>query len=151
MIIVRLIREEYTDKQVTGKLYVYDSDKITFTCFTLELPDLGNQRRISCIPEGSYECELVQPTPKFKYLHYDVKKVPMRDGIKIHAGNFHSEILGCLLPGNQLVDINKDGYKDVVNSKATLKELIKHAGNKFTLTISKSKYISQEIKEIHNE
>ena len=44
-----LTRNWKDKKQTLGQLDVGD-----LTLYTLELPDLDNQRRISCIPEGTY-------------------------------------------------------------------------------------------------
>ena len=142
MVIGKLIRENYSDKQTTGTFYLYDGDKIIFTCKTLELPWLKNARRISCIPKGSYECVLVEKSSSFDYEHYDVRDVPNRAGVKIHAGNYYTQIKGCLLFGESLVDMNKDGYKDVTSTRDTLKKLIKLAGKKFTLSIADSKNLT---------
>jgi len=54
-----------------------------------------------------------------------LQNVPNRSEILIHKGNYHSDILGCILIGNDLSDINKDGYLDVTSSKKAIKELLK--------------------------
>lgn len=69
----------------------------TIVCYTIELPWLGNQKRISCIPEGEY---VVQKrfSPKFQW-HLHLKNVPGRDVILIHPANeARTELLGCLAP-----------------------------------------------------
>ena len=130
-------RENYSAHQVTGHLYIFDETGLQhqFNCFTLELPDLGNQRRISCIPPGTYKCTLNKGQGHINYPHYDVLNVKGRDGIKIHVGNYHTDILGCILVGSSLIDMNGDGDKDVTSSGVTLKKLIDILGNSFTLTI----------------
>ena len=45
---------------------------------TAELPDLGNRRNVSCIPEGDYPCRLVR-SPRFGTV-YHVRGVPGRTG-----------------------------------------------------------------------
>jgi hypothetical protein len=122
--ILRLNRIDYTDKQVTGELKYLDINKEYFSCFTLELPDLNNQHEISCIPKGTYEWEKCNPTKKFPYEHLNILNVQGRGGIKVHVGNYHYQILGCILVGETLTDINKDGYKDVTSSGETLKKLM---------------------------
>ena len=52
---------------------------------------------------------------------YLVKDVPGRSGIRIHSANFASQLLGCISLGSDFMDINKDGLKDVVNSRDTVK------------------------------
>ena len=76
---------------------------------SLELPWLGNQRNISCIPADTYEMEVVkirQPIGGRSHL-YLIKNVPERTGILAHAGTwagetskgYKSSVLGCLLIG----------------------------------------------------
>ena len=69
----------------------------TLICYTIELPWLGNQRRISCIPEGEYLLQL-RFSPKFKW-HFQLMDVPGRDLILIHPANDAKlELLGCIAP-----------------------------------------------------
>ena len=69
----------------------------TLICYTIELPWLGNQRRISCIPEGEYLLQL-RFSPKFKW-HFLLMDVPGRDLILIHPANDAKlELLGCIAP-----------------------------------------------------
>jgi hypothetical protein len=56
--------------------------------------------------------------------------------IEIHSGNFHSEILGCILVGDKFKDINKDGQLDVANSKKTMVALFDMMPDKFKLEIA---------------
>lgn len=128
-----LIRQEYTDKQVTGILRVIDGAKIVATFATLELAWKNNQRKISCIPKGSYIC-VVRHSAKYGK-HYHVTNVPNRDMILIHHGNYHTDILGCILIGFGHKDLNNDGYKDVVLSKAAMAEFTRIMPDKFQLTI----------------
>ena len=51
---------------------------------TLELPWKGNQRRVSCIPEGRYWVGRVN-SPRFGWT-YEVKDVPGRDAILFLSG-----------------------------------------------------------------
>jgi hypothetical protein len=69
----------------------------TLVCYTIELPWLENQRRISCIPEGEYVLQK-RFSPKFKW-HLHLQNVPCRDFILIHPGNdAKKELLGCIAP-----------------------------------------------------
>jgi hypothetical protein len=136
---------EYYDKQTHGILEVFDEDtgELEFTCNTLELPDRQNQRSISCIPEGFYD---VIPRNSVKYSdHLHITNVDGRSLILIHWGNYagsmnprtgHSDIRGCILVGNALVDIDGDGIKDITSSKNTFKELMKVAPDGFVLEVT---------------
>ena len=118
-----LNRYDHDDKQTIGQLFLLDSDKnILAKWDTLELPWLNNQRRISCIPLGIYKARK-HKSPKFGRTLW-VQDVPNRSEILVHSGNYHTQILGCILIGKDLKDINKDGYLDVTRSRVAMKELM---------------------------
>jgi hypothetical protein len=131
---LKIHRLEYNDKQTIGAMQVIDGNDVLFSCWTLELPDLENRSRISCIPSGIYSVKK-RTSPKHKE-HFHITNVPNRSYILIHSGNYHSDILGCILVGSNFKDINKDGYADVINSKATLKKLLAILPDEFELTIA---------------
>ncbi len=93
-----------------------------FRCCTLELPDKDNAQNISCIPAGRYAWKkIVSPS------HGDcieIQDVLNRTHVQIHAGNYTYQILGCILVGDSLKDINRDGTLDVTNSVNTLQALL---------------------------
>lgn len=131
-----LTRQVSEDKQTLGTLVLLDAQgKQIFSCKTLELPDKKNQSQVSCIPLGRYQ---ITPRTSSKYgLHFLVNKVPNREAILIHFGNYYTDILGCILVGSAHTDINGDGYRDVTASKVTLNKLLGLAPKGFTLTIIK--------------
>lgn len=120
----------YSDARVIG-----DNGETVFEYKTLELPWKDNQRRISCIPPGEYLVEKCKPTAKRNYTYFHVMNVPGRDSILWHPGNYTSQILGCILPGEKFVDLNHDGLPDIANTTATLKILAALLPDKFKLTI----------------
>jgi hypothetical protein len=66
-------------------------------CYTIELPWLGNQQRVSCIPEGEYVLQK-RFSPKFQW-HLHLRNVPVRDLVLIHPANdAKKELLGCIAP-----------------------------------------------------
>lgn len=131
---VTIDRTKYTSKQVTGYLVAKNAGA-SFTCKTLELPDLNNAPNISCIPKGVYEVSYTLSPRLMKYT-YEIKGVPNRSGIRFHSANYFSDLKGCIALGNGLVDINKDGELDTINSRATIKAFEGFMGNKpFTLII----------------
>ena len=78
----------------------------TIVCYTIELPWLGNQKRISCIPEGEYVLQR-RFSPKFQW-HLHLKNVPGRDLILIHPANdAKTELLGCIAPVTLHIGIEK--------------------------------------------
>ena len=107
---------------VTGKVYQ-----------TLELAWKKNAKQISCIPKGIYK---VRKRTSAKYgEHFHILNVPNRDFVLIHHGNYHTDILGCILVGKGLADINKDGRLDVTGSRQAMKEILTVMPNEFELLI----------------
>ena len=104
-----------------------------FRCFTLELPDLSNQKNISCIPAGDY---VVNKDYSEKLgACFTIQDVEGRTYIRIHTGNYTRQIQGCILVGDSLTDMDRDGVIDVSNSKKTLDKLFKSLPDVFDLTI----------------
>lgn len=74
-------------------------------CCTLERPWNDNKQdntnttvnESSCIPEGEYIVEWTL-SPRLKKYTYEIKNVPNRDGIRIHAANVIDELFGCIAP-----------------------------------------------------
>ena len=97
-----LTRRNSGDQGTFGMLEIGDN-----SWFTLELPWRDNQRSVSCIPAGDYECRWVVSR---KYGHvYWLEAVPGRTGILIHAGNLAGDMSlgwlshskGCILLGQR--------------------------------------------------
>jgi hypothetical protein len=86
-----LHRKETTEDGTFGELYIDDC-----WLYTLELPWRNNATDVSCIPEGSYLCQLVD-TPHHG-LTYQVL-VPGRVGVLFHSGNTEIDTKGCILLG----------------------------------------------------
>lgn len=133
---VEIIRTEDNGTETTGKLYITGSEH--YTCDTLERTYDGNKRGISSIPAGVYNCRKLGPTKNIPYDHIAIEPVSGRVGIRIHAGNLYTHSRGCVLVGLGWGDINKDGQKDVLNSKNTLKALLSYLPDTFTLKINEA-------------
>lgn len=119
--------------QTLGELYLTPPGVLPFRCLTLELPWKDNQKKISCIPKGTYKV-VKRSSEKYKE-HFHILNVPNRDYILIHNANFKNDLLGCIGVGDAYSDINGDGKLDVLNSKKTLANLYKLMPNEFELTI----------------
>lgn len=66
-------------------------------CYCIELPWLGNQPKISCIPEGTYVLEWFRSPTHGPVLQ--LRNVNGRGSIQIHKANWAlSELLGCIAP-----------------------------------------------------
>lgn len=117
-----------------GSGYVYYDTKIIYKFKTLELPWKNNERRVSCIPVGIYKAKKHQ-SPKFGQSFW-LQNVPGRSEVLVHPGNFTSQILGCILPGDRHTDINGDGIIDVTNSRKTMDKLYNLMPDEFEIHIS---------------
>lgn len=131
------IKRIYEPKQTLG-----DFEFQGFKCKTIELAWLDNQRKISCIPEGVYECTK-ELHAKFSKV-FRVHDVEGRDGILIHYGNYAGSFnpktgkpdsLGCILPGKSHTDIDGDGIRDITASRQMMDDLYRLMPDKFTLEI----------------
>lgn len=125
---VQIVRYKCDDKQTLGKMFCDG-----FELHTLELDWDNNTTRTSCIPTG---CYTVNNRWSEKYgNHFHVENVKDRSYILIHLGNYHRDILGCILPGIGLSDINGDGRKDVTSSGKAMKKLLETYPEGFNLEI----------------
>ncbi len=138
-------------KKITLQRFVHD--KVTFgkltlewipghkDIYTLELPWLNNKQKVSCIPQGIYNC---RPYTSLKYKNvWTLLNVPGREAILIHSGNFASDVRlqvgshssdteGCILVGLSI----DEKVPMIGKSKAAmdyLKELI--GGDNFSIEV----------------
>ncbi len=118
---VIILRYAQDSKQTRGRGIVFGDSGEVFAFVTLELPWKNNARNISCIPEGTYVLSKYQSATNGD--SFAVQDVPDRSQIRIHKGNFTSQIAGCILPGSSHADINGDGQLDVVLSAVTINKL----------------------------
>ncbi len=96
-----------------------------FSCYTGELPWLGNQHGISCIPDCVVQVQRIISTKHGPC--YCLVGVPGgRTMVEIHVGNFcgdvskglKSDVEGCIILGNSLGEIG--GQPCVISSKDAL-------------------------------
>ena len=78
-------------------------------CYSIELPWLKNQKRVSCVPEGEYILQQ-RFSKKFGW-HLHLVNVPGRDLILIHPANdAKKELLGCIAPVTKHTGIGKGSF-----------------------------------------
>lgn len=82
---------------------------------SLELPWLDNINDHSCIKEGLYTYHKAWSNQAQRIVIW-IEDKHGRTLIQIHPGNFTRQILGCILPGFSVRDIDSDGIPDVVSS-----------------------------------
>lgn len=133
---VRLTRQKQTDAGTEGFL---STDG--FNCYTLELPWRNNIRQKSCIPEGSYRCQITQ-SPRFGRV-YTVTGVEGRGNILIHSGNYAGDVdkgykthvQGCILLGKRTGYLGQQ--RGILVSRPAVSEFMtRMAGQPFLLEIS---------------
>lgn len=108
-----LLRRTYGEQGTNGQLS-YQGQHI---CYTIELPDRNNIRRLSCIPEGSYLLEK-RVYPK-NGEQIGIPHVLRREAILIHpANNAMKELMGCIAPVTKLT-----GQGTGTGSRAALAKL----------------------------
>jgi hypothetical protein len=121
---IELFRMEYEEKQTLGQCAITDNGKDIFLAKSLERADNNNQRNISCIPQGEYLCVL-EYSNKFDCDLWEIKGVPNRSECKFHSANYWHDLNGCVALGDKFMDIDNDGFRDVLNSNKTMKEFHK--------------------------
>tara|TARA_R110000764_G_scaffold136708_1_gene224616 strand:- start:107 stop:517 length:411 start_codon:yes stop_codon:yes gene_type:complete len=118
---IELFRLEYEKKQVLGDCAITENGKDIFLAKSLERADNNNQRNISCIPQGEYLCVL-EYSNRFDCDLWEIKGVPNRSECKFHSANYWHDLNGCIALGTKYLDIDNDGFRDVLNSKNTMKK-----------------------------
>ncbi len=132
-----IISRTYNKNETLGTLMIMDGERPVKNCKTIELPNNGNQRNVSCIPEGIYDAVKIYSPTKGKC--FEILNVQGRDNILIHKGNYVAgnkiDSKGCILVGQYFQDINNDGNIDVCESEKTLLSLLEILPNSFKLII----------------
>jgi hypothetical protein len=130
---LRIIRTNDNGQQTRGYIVVMRGGIAQFACLSLELPWKNNERRVSCIPAGTYIARK-HTSPKFG-ASVHITNVPGRSEILIHPANYVSQLLGCVAVGQYSADMNNDGLEDVTSSKATMEQLLKALPPEFTVHV----------------
>ena len=121
---IELFRLEYEEKQTLGECAITENGKDLFLAKSLERADNKNQINISCIPSGEYLCVL-EHSNRFNCDLWEIKGVPNRSECKFHSANYWHDLNGCIALGAKYLDIDNDGFRDVLNSKNTMKKFHK--------------------------
>lgn len=98
-------------------------------CYTIERPWLDNAHDVSCIPEGTYQCD---PHTKSNNGQdcWILDNVPDRSGVLIHTGNTDQDSEGCIIIGLLSNDAG------VSESELALQKLKSRLPSTFTLKIT---------------
>ena len=95
-VILKILREWFTDKSTCGNLYLDD----VWFCYTLEPRKDQSLGKPYCIPTGTYSF-ILQYSPRFKMTTPHLLDVPGFTNIEIHPGNYPIDTEGCLLVGSE--------------------------------------------------
>lgn len=128
---IRVRRQKQYGETTLGQLMI---DGIAKIWFVLEPggPDsttAGSDKRIKA---GTYK---ILPYSSRRYPNvYELQHVPGRSKILIHAGNYHENTEGCLMPG-QMWGVLADKHYYVKNSKKALDEIFSSIANSTLINV----------------
>lgn len=132
---IELVRDHFTEKSTTGRLYVDD----VFQCYTLEdiaRPEGVKVKGQTAIPFGEYEI-IIDMSRKYQRYMPLLLNVPMFEGIRIHSGNMAEDSEGCILVGRirkqNWIGESKLAYADLFQKLKTAYT----AGEKITIEITR--------------
>lgn len=144
---LQIHREPSTDEGTFGKaILLDDEDQIVGRYESLELPDRGNQRGISCILPGLYESDLID-SPHFQRKVYLLRNVPGRSSVELHSANWggdkalgwHSDLRGCMAVGRGRAHLTPPdtgvSQAAITSSTAALNEVIELAGDHLQIEV----------------
>lgn len=117
-----LMRLQKLDDRTLGRLIVFNGTEIEETFTTLELPWRNNERNNSCILSGYYTVD-PRESPKFGK-HLIINNTSPREVVLLHQGNFPSNSSGCVLVGTGFGDFDKDGRREITESKRAMRRLV---------------------------
>jgi hypothetical protein len=131
-----VVYRDYLRKGTNGALFYCQK----LLCYTIELPWKNNQKRVSCIPEGTYKIE-ERFSEKFGN-HLELKNVPNRSLILIHpANNALNELKGCIAPVSKITGEGM-GISSRIAMLKLMNEVKKYSSKneELLLTIKKGNY-----------
>lgn len=118
--IIKIHRIFQDENQTSGVMYLTEGEFPLVSSLSLERGWRNNDKGVSCIPIGEYEVVL-EYSPRFKTNLWEIKGVPNRSECKFHSANYWYQLNGCISLGLRYAKINSDNYRDVTNSKNTMK------------------------------
>lgn len=131
-----LLKRTYFNDATIGLLWIEGQDNPVW--HTIEKPWLDNMAFKSCIPEGEY---VVKSYTSQKYPDvWEITSVQDRTHILIHAGNWESDLQGCIAVGVSAGYMQQasESKKAVTSSRIAINQLKKVIGypSEFKLKIT---------------
>lgn len=122
------------DLQTFGAIDILNENgSIVLSGYVIEPPDKDNKKRLSRIPQGTYNANFRTGKKYGKHIH--IRGVENRSLILIHVGNYYKDTVGCMVVGYDFADINFDGLTDVTNSAKFMKDMMDLLPDKFQIKI----------------
>ena len=119
--LIKIHRHWQDLNQTSGTITILDTLNFPlYASLGLERGWRSNQSNVSCIPIGAYKVVL-EWSPKFNTMLWEIKDVPGRSECKFHSANYWKQLNGCISPGLRYKFLNADNYRDVTNSKDSLR------------------------------
>ena len=129
-----LVRNKSTLHSTTGKLLLIDNKtNLILQLQTLERPWIFNERKVSCIPIGTYLVKR-HVSPKFG-LCFKIQDVKGRSDILIHSGNVVNDTLGCVLVGLTSSSVDYSSSAVIYNSRKAMAVLLALIDKEIVLNI----------------
>lgn len=123
--IIELFRRNQDQTQTLGNCTVLmDNDLPTFASLSLERGWQNNKPMVSCLPIGIYDVVL-EWSPKFNKMLWEIKGVPGRSEAKFHSASFWFNLNGCVALGVRPKHLNSDKYLDLTSSRSTMEDFHK--------------------------
>ena len=118
-----LERNKSTLHSTSGKLLLVDNKNNSILQLqTLERPWIFNERKVSCIPTGTYLVKR-HVSPKFGQC-FKIQDVKGRSDILIHSGNVVNDTLGCVLVGLTSGSVDDSGSAMIYKSRKAMAVLL---------------------------
>ena len=118
-----LERNKSTLHSTTGKLLLVDNKtNLILQLQTLERPWIFNERKVSCIPTGTYLVKR-HVSPKFGQC-FKIQDVKGRSDILIHSGNVVADTIGCVLVGLSSGSVDDSDTAMVYSSRKAMAVLL---------------------------
>jgi len=122
-------RDESTQRQTMGNLYIKGKEGGLLYFSTLELPWKNNERNVSRIPAGEYMAKEYF-SPKLKQRVLLILEVPNREWIEIHPATRHENLQGCIGVGRNLQNVIGDEELDLVDKDGIMEEIFQNLDQK---------------------
>ena len=119
---IKIHRWKQDENQTSGTSTVLNHlNQPLFASLSLERGWRNNERNVSCYPAGTY-LVMLEYSPRFNQMLWEVKGVVNRSECKFHSANYWYQLNGCTALGLRFKKLNSDNYQDLTFSKDTMNQ-----------------------------